>query len=147
MSGIWKPESLRFESAFEDRNLEREGSAALHVTEARMPSAQEAREARRRKILARGSDRLAFITGELPAVPSPALPSSVAPTLSGSGVSSTAIPRSGDAALIRLSDTGPSGKPRGPLYSAFYLLFVSCPGIAGPRWFARDASCGYRTLD
>ncbi|CAM6130050.1 unnamed protein product [Calypogeia fissa] len=79
-----------------------------------MPSAQETREARRRKILARGSDRLAFITGELPSIPAPssAASSSIAQTSSGNDI--TPIPRSGDAALIRLTDANAdsSGKPQ-----------------------------------
>lgn len=39
-----------------------------------MQSAKDAREARRRKILERGTDRLAFITGERKFVPTPAEP-------------------------------------------------------------------------
>jgi hypothetical protein len=71
----------------------------------RMPSAQEAREARRRKILARGSDRLAFITGELPSIPSPNLASDVVPTSSGNISSFSSNARLGDDALIRLTES------------------------------------------
>jgi hypothetical protein len=80
-----------------------------------MPSAQEAREARRRKILARGSDRLAYIAGELPSISSASLPSPVAPTSSGDDVPVEPILRTGDAALIRLIDTTLPGKPQEPL--------------------------------
>lgn len=71
-----------------------------------MPSAQEAREARRRRILARGSDRLAFIAGERPSISAASLASSsVAEIAAGSDIASTPVARSGEAALIRLVDT------------------------------------------
>ncbi|KAG6542813.1 hypothetical protein Mapa_015717 [Marchantia paleacea] len=70
-----------------------------------MQSAQEAREARRRKILARGADRLAYITGELPSTPSPTTSSSSSFAAAEAPTSSA---RSGDAALIRLVDSGSS---------------------------------------
>ncbi len=62
-------------------------------------SQKEAREARRRKILERGSDRLAFITGEIKSVP-PTSPSSQSRDF-------PAPVRTGDTGLKSLSSAEP----------------------------------------
>ncbi|BBN09953.1 hypothetical protein MPTK1_4g24000 [Marchantia polymorpha subsp. ruderalis] len=72
-----------------------------------MQSAQEAREARRRKILARGADRLAYITGELPAISTPSPTTSSSSSFAAAEAPTSSV-RSGDAALIRLVDSGSS---------------------------------------
>lgn len=55
-----------------------------------MSSVKDLREARRRKILERGNDRLAFITGQVKAL-SPAEPSSVVGVRGESGLKSLSI--------------------------------------------------------
>jgi hypothetical protein len=62
-------------------------------------SQKEAREARRRKILERGSDRLAFITGEIKSIP-PTSPSSQSRDF-------PAPVRTGDTGLKSLSSAEP----------------------------------------
>ncbi|KAL3695303.1 hypothetical protein R1sor_009379 [Riccia sorocarpa] len=72
-----------------------------------MPSAQEAREARRRRILSGSADRLAYITGQVPSK-STASPATDTTTASSSPPAELSSPsaRTGDAALIRLVDSG-----------------------------------------
>ncbi|KAL2632335.1 hypothetical protein R1flu_017021 [Riccia fluitans] len=72
-----------------------------------MRSAQEARDARRRRILSGSANRLAYITGEVPSISTPS-PTSTTPTASSSPPAELPSPsaRTGDAALIRLVDSG-----------------------------------------
>lgn len=56
-----------------------------------MSSGKELREARRRKILERGGDRLAYITGQVKVLPPVELPSAVASPPGESGLKSLSI--------------------------------------------------------
>ena len=56
-----------------------------------MSSAKELREARRRKILERGGDRLAYITGQVKTLPPVEPPSAVASPPGESGLKSLSI--------------------------------------------------------